>query len=111
MLASDKAVLLITHYERLLEYVRPAFVHVLLDGRIVRSGGAELARALEREGYGAMAACLLSAPTAPSFFSAFLRLCAQKEIGSRGDAQAQEGKGPDEPSFPDRKSVDKGKRV
>ncbi|HEY9552109.1 Fe-S cluster assembly ATPase SufC [Allosphingosinicella sp.] len=56
MRASDKAVLLITHYERLLEYVRPDFVHVLLDGRIVRSGGAELARELEREGYGAMAA-------------------------------------------------------
>jgi Fe-S cluster assembly ATP-binding protein len=56
MRAPDKAVLLITHYERLLEYVRPDFVHVLLDGRIVRSGGPELARELEREGYGAMAA-------------------------------------------------------
>ena len=56
MRAPDKAVLLITHYERLLEYVRPDFVHVLLGGRIVRSGGPELARELEREGYGAMAA-------------------------------------------------------
>ena len=52
----DKAVLLITHYQRLLDIVAPDFVHVLAGGRIVRSGGAELAVALEREGYGAMAA-------------------------------------------------------
>jgi Fe-S cluster assembly ATP-binding protein len=52
----DKAVLLITHYQRLLDIVEPNFVHVLADGRIVRSGGPELARELEREGYGAMAA-------------------------------------------------------
>jgi Fe-S cluster assembly ATP-binding protein len=52
----DKAVLLITHYQRLLDYVRPDFVHVLAGGRIVRSGGAELALELEREGYGALAA-------------------------------------------------------
>lgn len=54
--APDKAVVLITHYQRLLDYVRPDFVHVLADGRIVRSGGAELALELEREGYGALAA-------------------------------------------------------
>jgi len=47
----DKAVLLITHYQRLLDYVRPDFVHVLAAGRIVRSGGPELAHELEREGY------------------------------------------------------------
>jgi len=52
----DKAVLLITHYQRLLDYVKPDFVHVLAGGRIVRSGGAELAHELEREGYGAIAA-------------------------------------------------------
>jgi Fe-S cluster assembly ATP-binding protein len=52
----NKAVLLITHYQRLLDYVRPDFVHVLAAGRIVRSGGPELALELEREGYGAMAA-------------------------------------------------------
>ncbi len=56
MRAPDKAVLLITHYQRLLDYVRPDFVHVLSDGRITRSGGAELAVELEREGYGAVAA-------------------------------------------------------
>ncbi len=49
-----KAVLLITHYQRLLDYVRPDFVHVLAGGRIVRSGGAELAHELEREGYAPM---------------------------------------------------------
>jgi Fe-S cluster assembly ATP-binding protein len=47
----DKAVLLITHYQRLLDYVQPDFVHVLSAGRIVRSGGPELALELEREGY------------------------------------------------------------
>ena len=52
----DRAVLLITHYQRLLDYVKPDFVHVLAAGRIVRSGTAELALELEREGYGAMAA-------------------------------------------------------
>jgi len=56
MRAPDKAVLLITHYQRLLDYVRPDYVHVLADGRIVRSGGPELAHELEREGYGALAA-------------------------------------------------------
>jgi Fe-S cluster assembly ATP-binding protein len=52
----DKAVLLITHYQRLLDLVEPDFVHVLAGGRIVRSGGPELAHELEREGYGAVAA-------------------------------------------------------
>jgi len=52
----DKAVLLITHYQRLLDIVRPDFVHVLAGGRIVRSGGAELAHELEREGYSEVAA-------------------------------------------------------
>ena len=56
MRAPGKAVLLITHYQRLLDYVQPDFVHVLADGRIVRSGGPELALELEREGYGAVAA-------------------------------------------------------
>ncbi len=52
----DKAVLLITHYQRLLDYVRPDFVHVLADGRITRTGGPELALELEREGYRELAA-------------------------------------------------------
>nr|WP_166177657.1 Fe-S cluster assembly ATPase SufC [Altererythrobacter segetis] len=52
----DKGVLLITHYQRLLDYVRPDFVHVLARGRIVKSGGAELAHQLESEGYEAVAA-------------------------------------------------------
>ncbi len=56
MRKADKAVLLITHYQRLLDYVQPDFVHVLAAGRIVRSGGPELALELEREGYGAIAA-------------------------------------------------------
>ena len=52
----DKGVLLITHYQRLLDYVRPDFVHVLARGRIVASGGPELAHQLETEGYESIAA-------------------------------------------------------
>ena len=56
MRSADKGVLLITHYQRLLDYVEPDRVHVLNAGRIVRSGGPELARELEREGYAEAAA-------------------------------------------------------
>jgi Fe-S cluster assembly ATP-binding protein len=56
MRASDKGVLLITHYQRLLDYVEPDRVHVLRGGRIERSGGPELAQELEREGYAEVAA-------------------------------------------------------
>jgi Fe-S cluster assembly ATP-binding protein len=56
MRAPDKGVLLITHYQRLLDYVRPDKVHVLLGGRIVKSGGPQLAQELEREGYAEAAA-------------------------------------------------------
>jgi Fe-S cluster assembly ATP-binding protein len=52
----QKSVLLITHYQRLLDYVTPDQVHVLSKGRIVRSGGPELAHELEREGYAEAAA-------------------------------------------------------
>ena len=47
----DIGILLITHYERILRYVHPDFVHVLIDGRIVRTGGSELAAELESKGY------------------------------------------------------------
>ena len=53
---AQKGVLLITHYERLLEYVNPDRVHVLQSGRITRSGDIELARELERSGYAEVAA-------------------------------------------------------
>ena len=56
MRAPDKGVLLITHYQRLLDYVQPDKVHVLSRGRIARSGGPELALELEREGYAEAAA-------------------------------------------------------
>jgi len=49
--ALDRSMLLITHYERLLEYVKPDRIHVLVAGRIVDSGGPELAAALEADGY------------------------------------------------------------
>jgi Fe-S cluster assembly ATP-binding protein len=49
--APDRAFLLITHYQRLLDYIRPDVVHVLADGRIVESGGPELALQLEQHGY------------------------------------------------------------
>ena len=47
----DKAIVLVTHYQRILNYITPDFVHVLVDGRIVRSGGKELALELEEKGY------------------------------------------------------------
>ncbi len=48
----DRATVVVTHYQRLLNYIIPDFVHVLMDGRIVRSGGKELALELEQKGYG-----------------------------------------------------------
>ena len=48
---TNMAVLLITHYQRMLNYVKPDYVHVMVDGRIIRSGGAELALELEERGY------------------------------------------------------------
>ena len=49
--ADDRAFVLITHYQRLLDYIKPDYVHILMDGRIVRSGGPELAIELEEKGY------------------------------------------------------------
>lgn len=48
---TDRAFLVITHYQRLLKYLEPDFVHVLIDGKIVKSGGKELALTLEEKGY------------------------------------------------------------
>jgi Fe-S cluster assembly ATP-binding protein len=56
MRARDRAMLVITHYQRLLDHIRPDRVHVLAAGRIVASGGPELAHELEREGYDKYAA-------------------------------------------------------
>lgn len=47
----DNGILLITHYQRMLDYVTPGFVHVMQDGQIVKSGGSDLARELEAQGY------------------------------------------------------------
>jgi len=52
MRAPDRAIVVVTHYQRLLDYIVPDFVHVLSDGRIARSGGKELALELEAKGYG-----------------------------------------------------------
>lgn len=51
MRSADRGFLVITHYQRLLDYVKPDFVHVMMQGRIVKSGGPELAERLEAEGY------------------------------------------------------------
>lgn len=53
--SKDRAMLVITHYQRLLDYIKPDFVHVLAHGKIRRSGGPELARELEASGYAAFA--------------------------------------------------------
>ena len=52
MRSPDRAIIVVTHYQRLLDYIVPDFVHVLSDGRIVLSGGKELAFELEKKGYG-----------------------------------------------------------
>jgi Fe-S cluster assembly ATP-binding protein len=52
MRGPHRAFIVVTHYQRLLNYIVPDFVHVLIDGRIVRSGGPELALELEEKGYG-----------------------------------------------------------
>jgi Fe-S cluster assembly ATP-binding protein len=49
---ADRAILLVTHYQRLLNYIVPDQVHVLVDGRIMKSGGKQLALELEEKGYG-----------------------------------------------------------
>lgn len=49
--SKDNAILVITHYQRLLDYIVPDFVHILYDGRIVKSGGKDLALVLEEKGY------------------------------------------------------------
>ncbi|MBI3934942.1 MAG: Fe-S cluster assembly ATPase SufC [Acidobacteria bacterium] len=51
MRSKDRAIIVVTHYQRLLNYIIPDFVHVLLNGRMVRSGGKELALELEEKGY------------------------------------------------------------
>ncbi len=51
MAGPDMGVLLITHYQRILEYIKPEFVHVMVNGRIFKSGGPELAKLLEEKGY------------------------------------------------------------
>ena len=47
----EKAIILITHYQRLLDYVKPNFIHVMKDGKIIKTGSAELAKELEKKGY------------------------------------------------------------
>src|SRR5690554_1903483 len=51
MMTPEKSVILVTHYQRLLDYVKPHFVHVLRQGKIILSGGPELALKLEEQGY------------------------------------------------------------
>jgi Fe-S cluster assembly ATP-binding protein len=50
--SKDRSIIVVTHYQRLLNYIVPDFVHVLYDGRIVKSGTKELALVLEEKGYG-----------------------------------------------------------
>ena len=61
LMNENMGLLLITHYQRLLNYIKPQFVHVLIDGRIVRSGGPELAEELEASGYDAIEAAASTA--------------------------------------------------
>ncbi len=65
MRSENRAFLVITHYQRLLDYIKPDVVHVLVDGRIVRTGGPELANELEDKGYGWIEAELAEQLAAP----------------------------------------------
>ncbi len=47
----NKSIILITHYQRLLDYINPTYVHVMQDGKIIKTGSAELAKELENKGY------------------------------------------------------------
>ncbi len=60
MRAPDRAILVVTHYQRLLDYIIPDFVHVLLNGRIVKSGSKELALELEENGYAGLEEAVVS---------------------------------------------------
>ncbi len=59
--SQDRAVIVVTHYQRLLNYIVPDFVHVLMEGKIVKSGGKELALELEEKGYGFLENALVEA--------------------------------------------------
>ena len=61
---SERAMIVVTHYQRLLDYIVPDYVHVLVDGKIVRSGGPKLALELEAQGYGTMESDARTATTA-----------------------------------------------
>ena len=50
-MTEEKAIVLITHYQRLLDYVQPDFIHVMQNGKIIKTGTAELAKELEQKGY------------------------------------------------------------
>lgn len=50
-MTQDKGIILITHYQRLLDYINPTYVHVMQNGRIVKTGNSELAKELEERGY------------------------------------------------------------
>ena len=60
----QRAMIMVTHYQRLLDYVVPDFVHVLSKGKIIRSGGKELALELEERGYGWLEDAADASPTA-----------------------------------------------
>jgi Fe-S cluster assembly ATP-binding protein len=50
-MTKNKAIILITHYQRLLDYVKPDYIHVMQDGKIIKTGNAQLAKELEKRGY------------------------------------------------------------
>ena len=64
--SDDNAIILITHYQRLLDYIKPDYVHVMSNGKIVRSGGKELALELENDGYAFLGADAGKPAYAPS---------------------------------------------
>ena len=51
MVSDDFGCLLITHYERLLDYIKPHYVHIMINGKVVKTGGSELIKKIDQEGY------------------------------------------------------------
>lgn len=83
---SKGAIIIMTHYKRILEFIKPDFVHIMLDGRIVKSGGPELAGQIEADGYDALARAnpaLEEEGTGKEFYTSLLKLNKEKAGGHR----------------------------
>src|SRR4029450_10642018 len=87
MRSPDRSMLVVTHYQRLLNYIVPDVVHVLTEGRIVRSGGKGLALELEEKGYGWLEAAAGAVPARAKWRGVFDTYIAEVERACRAGAR------------------------